>query len=229
MLLSVLPKVSLYLKRGRHIHSENQKRALIHRTTSTIEQWRNKLDIRIGRLAGAVFLIFLFVSHSRQRRGWIRNSDTSIFIRRFDFSNIDDLGGWLFPSRPFPKVSRLDEMEEADHTDPDYGDINYHSISRLSQRYSAESSLPWRRAIDSHDNSKYDAEVSRRLKKMDQHLTRYLQDDDSVFDDNCRRVNWWKRYKPNCNVFHEFDLSRDYDSDVILHPDDRDYETKRVR
>eukprot|EP00978_Attheya_sp_CCMP212_P016410 scaffold42990_cov56-Attheya_sp.AAC.7 len=119
-------------------------------------------------------------------------------------------------------------MEEEDDTDPDYGEIDYHSIASVSKSYSAKGSVPWRRAIDSHDNRKYDAEVSERLKEMDQHLTRYLQDDDSVFDDNCRRVNWWNRYKPSCNIFHEFDLSRDYDSEVILRPDDRDYETKRV-
>ena len=40
-------------------------------------------------------------------------------------------------------------------------------------------------------------------------------DDDEVLDPKCRRPAFWSGYYPNCNNFHEYDLTTKYDESVV--------------
>lgn len=51
--------------------------------------------------------------------------------------------------------------------------------------------------------------------KMDQmFIGEYYDHDDETIDLSCRRPNWKSLLLPNCNIFHEVDLTREYDPEM---------------
>eukprot|EP00521_Asterionellopsis_glacialis_P014410 CAMPEP_0195305116 /NCGR_PEP_ID=MMETSP0707-20130614/35702_1 /TAXON_ID=33640 /ORGANISM="Asterionellopsis glacialis, Strain CCMP134" /LENGTH=420 /DNA_ID=CAMNT_0040369143 /DNA_START=307 /DNA_END=1569 /DNA_ORIENTATION=- len=133
---------------------------------------------------------------------------------------MDDIGGWMHPSKPFPSIQRLPpipvEMVEAA---PDFGDIEYTSVSSTGK---------FQRQIDPNDYKKYEVERDLFLQRCDKDKRMdedYEPDNDVNPNGECRRPNWRSKYYPVCNNFHEFDLSRNFDSEKKKDPEELDYDS----
>jgi hypothetical protein len=128
-----------------------------------------------------------------------------IQIKLFDFSNVNDIGGWHYPaSARFHSVSSLKPLKASKIAD--YGGLVFASLQDAS---------PFRRTIASDDYLAYELYRKNLVVKMDESYRGPSWDhDDETLRLKCRRPNFAALYFPTCNSFHELDLSRDHDPDL---------------
>mmetsp|Transcript_2119 Transcript_2119/g.3365 ORF Transcript_2119/g.3365 Transcript_2119/m.3365 type:complete len:571 (-) Transcript_2119:209-1921(-) len=163
-----------------------------------------------------IVIVFSFVSLLKMsQRHRMVDENLPIIIRRFDFSDVDDLGGWLYPLKPFPSYRTLlpsDEDEEAGQKNkPDYGGIQFRSL--VGSNFQRTINKKHSHFFENFINSESHLLVAEKKNKEQNY------DDDTFYfnaEDGCRRRSWQYSYKPNCNMFHEIDLSRDVDEEVAV-------------
>lgn len=175
--------------------------------------WHSLPIQRVGAaILVALFLFGAFEEYSTLRIHPLRpRSDRevnqlSIQISYFDFSLVDDLGGWTYPRRDqrFPSYARLKVRLKEEIAD--YGGLHFHTIRDPSH---------FERQVDPNDYSRYEIERNQFLNEMDtSDLGQLYWHDDELDKVTCHRPNWRSLYFPICNDFHEIDLSRDFEMDV---------------
>jgi len=128
-----------------------------------------------------------------------------IQISYFDFSSVDDIGGWTYPRRDqvFPSFARMHKLMLKERI-ADFGGLIIHP-RRESSRFEIQ--------IDPRDDIKYEAERMQQIEDMNSFDMKPLYwHDDELDHVVCHRPNWRSLYFPNCNNFHETDLSRDFEA-----------------
>jgi len=144
-----------------------------------------------------------FEPHPLRLRSDEQVNNLQIQIVSLDYSNVHDPGGWMIPPlfrKPGPRPpNRLDNLI-------DFGELNVKQLSRDS----------FVREIDSLDEEKYDQELKEAWERMDADPTpfKYYHDDELDYVE-CRRPKWKEYYFPTCNAFHEVDMTRNYDVDLV--------------
>lgn len=175
--------------------------------------WQSVPSQRVGVATLVALFIFgafkeynTFRIHPLRPRSDREVNRLSLQVLYFDFSMVDDLGGWTYPRRDqmFPSYARLKvrlKEEIADH-----GGLHFHAIRDPSQ---------FERKVNPNDHSHYEKERNQFLNEMDTpDLGQLYWHDDELDKVACHRPNWRSLYFPNCNDFHEIDLSRDHEMDV---------------
>ena len=115
-----------------------------------------------------------------------------------------DYGGWIHGRgrRYLPAVYK-DSILDPDGM-PDYGGLVFLPLSANK----------FQRTIRKYDNELYDKEKNAQIEQMNQEYisSRHLPMADlEDKEHSCRRPNWEDYQFPNCNAFHEIELSRPYD------------------
>jgi hypothetical protein len=154
----------------------------------------------------------------RPRNDWEVNR-LPVQIPYFDFSSVDDVGGWTYPRRDqrFPSLARMRRRLEREKIG-DFGGLVFVSLRDPSR---------FRREIDPHDGDKYEKERKFQVENMDKSVLSPLYwHDDELDQVVCHRPNWRNSYFPNCNDFHEIDLSRDF-VEGIESENDQPYDSYR--
>lgn len=148
-----------------------------------------------------------------------------VLIKRFDFSTVNDMGGWIYRPRPFPTLQTFDKLSIQD-INPDYGGLEFTSLAGVPME-------SFRRSIDLQDDLRYEAERDSQLVQIESSARNYwnYHQDDLEFDEkiSCRKPNWKADYYPNCNSFHEVDLSRSYSERFASSRADREYDSHSFR
>jgi hypothetical protein len=120
-----------------------------------------------------------------------------VLIKTFDFSNVEG-SRHKFPS--LPSLKRLERPKILDH-----GGLTFKSLRDASPS-------DFRREVASDDYLAYELYRKKLMKTMDRmYIGEYYDHDDETIGLSCRRPNWKSLFLPNCNNFHEIDLTRNYD------------------
>lgn len=166
-----------------------------------------------GSLAAALLCTTILLSWKGSNHSSLRHSSDwslermPVVIKSLDFSHVEGVGGWLHPRR-FPSLSSLEPLEHPKIFD--FGGLTFKSLREASPSQ-------FRREIASDDYLAYEIYRKKLMLKMDQvFIGKYYDHDDESTDLSCRRPNWQSLFLPNCNNFHEADLTREYDPEV--HP-----------
>lgn len=160
-----------------------------------------------------LLVLFLIAFEFRIQSTTLHHSsqyDLPIMIQSMNFTQIHDIGGYLYPAaKSFPSWSLVGSFHEDDEDDhgPDYGGLNLTFSSKAS----------FGREIFMEDSS-MDEQKEEYI-----YYKRYNTDDEEV----CQSVIFEDLYFPNCNTFHEFDIGRDWDEDSIGESV-TDYESKYI-
>lgn len=174
----------------------------------SIRQWWRLLssDSRhrnvVGVLVVVAFLCAISLSRKSSRHSLRHSSDLSLaqmplLIKTFDFSNVT---GSRHQFLALPSLKPLERPKIFDH-----GDLTFKSLRNSSPS-------DFRREIASDDYLAYELYRTKLVKKMDRmYIGDYYDHDDEISERSCRRPNWKSLFLPNCNNFHEIDLTRDYD------------------
>lgn len=139
---------------------------------------------------------------STTRQGFERRP---VMISLFNSSAVDDIGSWIYPSRPFPGFHAVVEKLKSDQV-PDYGALSFSSLVQVPME-------AFRRQIDPKDCLLYEAQRESQIEVMDSRddISWDVHPEDREFEQlECRQPSWTSDYYPNCNSFHEVDLSRSY-------------------
>lgn len=157
-----------------------------------------------------VSIVFWSRPQNHARHSLRHQSDASldsmpILIKLFDFSNVNDIGGWHYHgSERF--YSFLEPLEQP-NTLRDTGGLLIPSL-----RYAPT----FRRSIAPDDDIRYQHYKKKEILKMDQiYLRSYYDHPEESLSLKCRRTRFESSYFPSCNEFHEIDLLRDYDPHAI--------------
>ncbi|KAG7337705.1 serine/threonine kinase [Nitzschia inconspicua] len=145
-----------------------------------------------------------------------------ILYKHLLFQDETDIGGWrsgtqkfFLPAELTATTNQHDNQDPAG--DPDFGDLDlfqHPPFDVLSTRQ--QNNHNGRRpAREVQPNDQEIAATYWNKMHRDAPLPSYLEPSESIEDEqqNCRRPTFKNRYYPSCNLFHEKDLSRDYDSD----------------
>jgi hypothetical protein len=168
-------------------------------------------DCRRRNLGGGLLVVAFLWTISLSRKGNNRHSlrhssDLSlermpVLIKAFDFSKLD-----VASRHKFPSLSSLKPLERPKIFD--HGGLTFKSLRDASPS-------EFRREIASDDYLAYELYRKKLIKTMDQmYIGEYYDHDDETIELSCRRPNWKSLFLPNCNNFHEIDLTRDYDPKV---------------
>lgn len=165
----------------------------------------------------AVFRIMLMWQLARPNRAHTRRPLTNaeldslpVIIQILEISTADDLGGWIYPWKPFPTIRTLPPLEfEMGEDVVDYGDLVFTLLGG-----DKPASL-FRRESDLNDYEKYEKERKNLLQTMNKDRRGYEHDDEVNDSIKCKRANWASGYYPTCNDFHEIDIGRGYDPDTL--------------
>lgn len=167
----------------------------------------------VGGFLVAALLFTLPLSRIESNRSSLRHSSDqslermAVVIKALDFSLVKGVGGWLHPKK-FPSLSSLETLEHPKIFD--FGGLTFKSLREASPHQ-------FRREIASDDYLAYELYKKKLALMMDQEfIGEYYDHDDETIDLSCRRPNWKSLFLPNCNIFHEVDLTREYDPEV--HP-----------
>jgi hypothetical protein len=191
------------------IHSivmEFQKRDVIHSC-----KWRRILNLNV-----LLFLMYILVTcgyavpsrlhpHPLRLRSDSQVNAVPIILHSLK-SPQDDIGGWFSAIPFFPKP----HIDSIPHRFIDFGPlhINILTVDNFS------------RTISSQDFEVYEDERNRQSNRMDLFPTSPKYDIEEIMsNEKCRPPNWKFFYFPNCNAFHEIDLSRDYQEDITSNID----------
>lgn len=154
-----------------------------------------------------------------------------LLIKWSDVSTVNDMGGLMNSPRPIPGF-HAPAKDEISSKVPDYGGLSFRSVVKVPTMEA------YGRQIDPNDDLKYDKQRESQLKAIDSphdHYWNVHQEDTEFERPECRQPSWKSDYYPNCNSFHEFDLSRsfsEYDSHSFGRGSYRDtwlVETTRAR
>lgn len=148
-----------------------------------------------------------FQPHPLRPRSDAQVNNLKILIHSLESpSHSLDLGGWLsaipFRSKPPPLLKRGGSKQEL------LDDFEPLQMKRLKVDHFV-------REIDPLDADKYHHERNFELNTMDLFPVREKYDHDDERDaTDCRRPKWKTYYFPNCNSFHEIDMTRGCDSSI---------------
>lgn len=160
--------------------------------------------------------VFIFWPRPRHPHSHLRHDSdvslesTPILIKLFDFSNVNDVGGWHYHGsrQEFHSTSALEPLDRPKTVD--YGGLLISSMRHASPE-------SFRRTIASDDDVSYQQYKKKLILQMDQEYRGpdYDHVEETLFPE-CRRANFEALYFPTCNNgFHDVDLSRDYDPHVL--------------
>lgn len=179
------------------------------RTTSSSQdkQWKRTSIVK-GILMVLTFCVFLF-SPRRNGRSLRHKTDwaletSPLLIKLFDFTDVNDLGGWHYPAaNRFLSTTSLEPLQYVEMSD-------YNGILFASLKFASPSKF--RRKIAPDDDVSYETNRQKFVLEMDETFLREVYDHfEERLDKECRTPNFASLYFPTCNSFHELDLARDYD------------------
>jgi len=151
----------------------------------------------LGGIAFSMMCLSLKPKASLRRSSDHEVNQVPILIQSFEFSKVEDIGGWTHPQvsplKPWTNLPR-DKLV-------DFGDLAIHKLRRSF----------FQREVNPDDSKNYLIERRTDLEEMDRLKmgTRLYHNDELDLED-CQRPNWKNLYFPNCNNFHEIDISRHY-------------------
>lgn len=158
-----------------------------------------------------IVCIVVFLTRKPRRRYPLRHqSDWSldsmpIMIKMFDSSN--DIGGWHHHNfQRFHSISfSLKSLNRSQMVD-------FNGLIIPSLR----NAPTFRRSIADDNDIAYEVYKKKLTLAMDEkYRGPYYDHPEETFSPKCRPPNFKSLYFPSCNGFHEFDLSRDYNPDLI--------------
>jgi len=188
---------------------------------------------------GGIVVLWLSVwSPPSRRPAGMTTCRPPVAIRLFDLSAADDVGGWM---SPYPFRSPASSMLGAtggdaagDGSSADYGGLKFTSL------VGGVESSEFRRAVDPGDEGRWEDVTRRGWGGEDeppngvwQVWRKHLLDDDDDDDEEamdpvCRRTNWSSLHRPNCNLFHEFDLARGFEEKAVRVSEEQGYDSYYV-
>ena len=186
---------------------------------------RNNRSLTLAMYSIAGFLL-LMARHTIIYSGVREELSIPVVIKALDYTSLidKDVGGFIYPNRRqlvMKVISQKLNNIEINNTNqlPDYGGLLF-PFSDL-------------RNLSSHKNEssvQQDKHVSEKKKSKATIARRWADDDfvqasmaNSFAKPRCRHASWHKLHFPNCNAFHEMDISRHRDSQFAFgryHTDD---------
>ena len=153
-------------------------------------------------------------------------------VARFDWKQhqqqerLKDVGGWQHPLpspvKPLNLSSSSQQQQQQAPMTVDFGGLAIGKLkpSRFGRTFN-----------EKEDQQKYNRAKQLQLEEMDQfHLSSKHYHDDELDIKECQRPNWRSFYFPNCNSFHEMDLSRSHnDPHLLMAVRDPNYDGERFR